>query len=263
MHTEVVISAIAGRSPRIHAVGGLAVRQTGPHRLHLVSAAATPLGGDTIRVVVRVAPGARLHLTAVAATMAMPSRPDRTSYADWEVEVGAGGRLLLDPLPTLVAGGADHESVCRVSAAVDASVTVTEAVQIGRTGETAGAWSGRLDADIDGTPVLRHRLELPLADPSRLGQPAAPTVRCAVSTLTHPDPRPTAVSDTEVCARLVLPASSVTGSSPSTTLTTAMGRSLTAVRAAISALDPAPATGAVAENGVGEDRPQGRPAQLA
>ena len=50
MHSEVLIVAAAGRLPRIEYRGGLAARATLPDTVHLVSAAATPLGGDTISV---------------------------------------------------------------------------------------------------------------------------------------------------------------------------------------------------------------------
>ena len=54
MRSEVVVVACAGRPPRIEHTGGIAARRTGRDTVHLVSAAATPLGGDliTIRVVV-------------------------------------------------------------------------------------------------------------------------------------------------------------------------------------------------------------------
>ena len=60
MHSEVAIAASPGRLPRIEARGGLAARCTEPDTVHLVSAAATPLGGDTLTVRVVVEAGARL-----------------------------------------------------------------------------------------------------------------------------------------------------------------------------------------------------------
>ena len=49
------------------ATGQLAVRRTGPHTVHLLAAAAGPLGGDTAAVVLRVEAGARLAVRSVAA----------------------------------------------------------------------------------------------------------------------------------------------------------------------------------------------------
>ena len=42
--------------------------------MHLVSAAATPLGGDTIVLRVIVEPGARLRVRSAAATVTLPGR---------------------------------------------------------------------------------------------------------------------------------------------------------------------------------------------
>ena len=54
MHSDVLIVARPARQPRIECAGGVAARATEPNTVHLVSTAATPLGGDTIalRVVV-------------------------------------------------------------------------------------------------------------------------------------------------------------------------------------------------------------------
>ena len=39
-------------------------------------------------------------------------------------------------------------------------IRVRERIQIGRTGERQGFWSGSLHADFNGEPLLRHRIEL-------------------------------------------------------------------------------------------------------
>ena len=59
-----------------------------------------------------------------------------------------------------------------------------ERIQIGRSGEHQGFWSGSLHADIDGSPLLRHRIELgngSVAD-DELGAPLA-----CISELHYPD----------------------------------------------------------------------------
>ena len=59
-----------------------------------------------------------------------------------------------------------------------------ERVQIGRTDERQGFWSGSLHADVDGAPLLRHRIELgaDAVTHDELGAPLA-----AVSELRYPD----------------------------------------------------------------------------
>lgn len=41
----------------------------------------------------------------------------------------------------------------------DGQVRLRERVQVGRIVERQGVWSGSLHADVDGEPLLRHRVE--------------------------------------------------------------------------------------------------------
>ena len=50
MYSRLVVVAEKGRLPRIDAVGALAARVTGADTVHIVGAAATPLGGDEIEI---------------------------------------------------------------------------------------------------------------------------------------------------------------------------------------------------------------------
>ncbi|GAB4586717.1 urease accessory protein UreD [Nocardia sp. IFM 10818] len=186
MRTELRIVAAAGTLPRIHAVGGLAARRTGPDTVHMIGTAATPLGGDVLDIAVVVEAGARLTVRSVAATIALPGRVTRTSVAHWRFEVAAGGELEFDPEPTVVAGGAEHETVTTVALEEGARLRLRERVQIGRTGEEHGYWSGELSADVGRLPLLRHRLELgadAVTDDSLSGP------RALESVLTYPDSR--------------------------------------------------------------------------
>ncbi|MDX1891907.1 urease accessory protein UreD [Mycolicibacterium sp. 050158] len=183
MLSDVLIVAAAGRAPRIECTGGVAGRRTLPDTVHLISAAATPLGGDTIRVRVVVEPGAALAVRSAAATMVMPGAATMESRSHWELEVE--GELDLDPQPTIVAGRARHVTSTRLTASAQASVRVRERIQIGRTRENQGFWTGSLYADVDGTPLLRHRIELGAGSVTddELGTPLA-----NVSELRYPSP---------------------------------------------------------------------------
>ncbi|BBY60779.1 urease accessory protein UreD [Mycolicibacterium sarraceniae] len=183
MHSDVLVVAQPGRLPRIECRGGLAARHTEPDTVHLVSAAATPLGGDTISIRVIVEPDARLRLRSAAATMALPGATTTQSRACWHIETA--GELDLDPEPTIVAADAHHLSVLTIWAAGTSRLRIRERVQIGRTGEREGFWSGAMHADVGGTPLLRHRVELGaggVADDA-LGAPLA-----CVSELRYPEP---------------------------------------------------------------------------
>ncbi len=153
-----MIVARPHRSPHIEATGGLAARRTEPDTVHLVSSAATPLGGDSIHIRLVVEPGARLKLRTAAATVTLPGTITTESHATWTLEVA--GELDLDPQPTIVAGTSRHFAATVLHLSSDGCLRLVERVQIGRTGEQQGFWSGSIHADIDGTPLLRHRVEL-------------------------------------------------------------------------------------------------------
>ena len=158
MRSDVVIIARLDRPPHIESTGGLAARRTEPDTVHLVSSAATPLGGDSIHIRLVVEPGATLRLRTVAATVALPGRATVESYAAWTVDVA--GELDLDPEPTIVAATSRHFATTVMNLTDGGKLRFVERVQIGRTGERQGFWSGSLHADIDGRPLLRHRVEL-------------------------------------------------------------------------------------------------------
>ncbi|MEV6099711.1 urease accessory protein UreD [Nocardia sp. NPDC051981] len=187
MRTELRITATAGRLPHIHAVGGLAARHTGVDTVHIIGTAATPLGGDVLDIVVSVGEGARLMVRSVAATIALPGRETRKSMAHWHFDVAAGGELDVDPEPTVVAGGAEHDTFTTMRLEEGARLRIRERIQIGRTGEDHGSWSGELTADIGATPLLRHRLEL---GAETITDDALSAPRALESVLTYPDGRP-------------------------------------------------------------------------
>jgi urease accessory protein len=182
VRSDVTIVACPDRGPRIEHTGGLAARRTARDTVHLVSAAATPLGGDLITVRIVVEPGARLSVRTAAATVVLPGAASRESRTEWQIE--SAGELDVDPQPTVVAGASSHLTTTRVRLAGTGRLRLRERVQIGRSGERDGFWSGALHADVDGTPLLRHRVELgtgSVADDA-LGHPMA-----CVSELRYPE----------------------------------------------------------------------------
>jgi urease accessory protein len=183
MRSDVLVVAQPGRLPRIECRGGLAARHTEPDTVHLVSAAATPLGGDTIAIRLIVEPGARLRLRSAAATVALPGAATTQSRACWHVE--AAGELDIDPEPTVVAADARHLTEVTVCLDDTGRLRIRERVQIGRTGEREGFWSGAMRADIAGTPLLRHRVEL---GPGSVADDALGTPLACVSELRYPEP---------------------------------------------------------------------------
>lgn len=182
MRSEVLVVARRDRRPRIESAGGLAVRLTGADTVHLVSAAATPLGGDVLHIRVVVEPYARLRVRSAAATMTLPGAKTLESHAIWDLEVA--GELDLDPEPTIVAATSRHHTSTRLDLGAGGRVRLRERVQIGRSDEGQGFWSGSLYADVAGAPLLRHRIELGRGSVTDddIGTPTA-----AVSELHYPD----------------------------------------------------------------------------
>ena len=158
MRSDVTIVARPDRAPHIESTGGIAGRRTEPDTVHLVSSAATPLGGDTLSLRIVVEPGARLKIRTVAATVALPGPDTAESHSCWVLDVA--GELDLDPEPTIVAAASRHITATRLTISGAGALRLRERVQIGRTDERQGFWSGSLHADVDGTPLLRHRIEL-------------------------------------------------------------------------------------------------------
>jgi urease accessory protein len=182
VRSEVLLVAGRDRVPRIECRGALAARRTEPDTVHLVSAAATPLGGDAIHVRVVVQAGARLRVRTAAATVTLPGSATSESHAFWTLEVA--GDLDLDPQPTVVAASSRHFTSTRLDVSGSGRARLRERVQIGRSHERQGFWSAALHADVDGTPLLRHRIELgrgSVADDA-LGTPMA-----CVSEFHYPD----------------------------------------------------------------------------
>jgi urease accessory protein len=182
MRSDVLIVAHRDRQPRIECGGGLAARRTEPDTVHLVSAAATPLGGDAIHIRVVVEEGARLRVRTAAATVTLPGTTTLESHAFWTLDVA--GELDIDPQPTVVAATSRHFTSTRLDLTGAGRLRLRERIQIGRSEERQGFWSGSLHADVEGAPLLRHRIELghgSVADDA-LGTPMA-----CVSELRYPE----------------------------------------------------------------------------
>jgi urease accessory protein len=124
--------------------------------VHLVSAAATPLGGDAINIRVVVEAGARVR--TAAATVTLPGLTTPESHAFWTLEIA--GDLDVDPQPTVVAATSRHFTTTRLELTGSGRVRLRERIQIGRSDKRLGFWSGSLHADVEGSPLLRHRIEL-------------------------------------------------------------------------------------------------------
>jgi urease accessory protein len=164
------LTVLSGQRISWRAEPPVVLRRTGPTRMHLVQAAGGPLGGDELRLRLRLAAGTELTLATAAATVAQPGRPG-AGPAYWTVtaELAEGARLRWLPEPTVVCDGAELHASLRLTMAEGASALVREQVQLGRHGQRGGRYRGLLAADYAGAPLVRHSTVLDGADPALTG----------------------------------------------------------------------------------------------
>ena len=134
----------------------LAPRVIGPGRVAIVPTQAGPLDGDHDVVRLHVGAGATLVTVPIAATLALPGR----SRLELHATVEAGGRLLLDEPPLIVAEGADVVRRVRLELAEDAIAAARDVVVLGRSGEGPGRLDGELRATLAGRPLLHDAVRI-------------------------------------------------------------------------------------------------------
>ncbi len=127
-------------------------------RAAFVPTQAGPLAGDRDRARIVVRAGATLIVEPVAATLALPGAA-RTRL-ELDVIVEAGGRLVLDEAPLIVAAGADVERHMTLTLGAGAVVALRDTVILGRDGERPGTLSSALRATLEGRVLLHDGLRL-------------------------------------------------------------------------------------------------------
>jgi urease accessory protein len=210
--------------PVMRASGQLAVRRTGPTRVHLVATAFGPLGGDDAEISLVVEEGAQLTVRSVAAAIALPARGTDAPSAQ-RISATVGGSLDLGLEPTVVAHRAHHLAELVADLGPDGAITAIEQVLLGRTGEEPGRWTGTVRVVRDGRPLLHTTVGLGPDQPAWL-PPVAP--RAYASTV-HIANDEAGVLTGEDAVRLPLPGGWVT---------TAWGSELHLVARAAAALTP-------------------------
>lgn len=143
----------------------IVLRQTGPHRVHLVQAAGGPLGGDDLALDVHLSAGSSLQLRSAAATLVQPGIP--AAAAQWTVVAEVAANAVLDwrPEPTVVCESAELRSSMTIAVQRGARALLREVVVLGRAGQRGGCFHGVLTIECDGAPLLAHTLLLDGADP--------------------------------------------------------------------------------------------------
>jgi urease accessory protein len=127
-------------------------------RAAFVPTQAGPLAGDRDRVRIVVGAGAALVVEPVAATLALPGAAH--TLLALEITVQAGGRLVLDEAPLIVAAGAVVERRCALTLEEGAVAALRETVVLGRDGERPGTLVSATRATLAGNALLHDGLRL-------------------------------------------------------------------------------------------------------
>ena len=127
-------------------------------RAAFVPTQAGPLAGDRDSTRIVVGPGATLVVEPVAATLALPGAARTLLRID--ITVHAGGRLVLDEGPLIVAAGAEVERRCTIELEEGAIAALRETVVLGRDGEPPGALDSALRATLAGSALLHDGLRV-------------------------------------------------------------------------------------------------------
>ncbi|MEY2568286.1 MAG: urease accessory protein [Actinomycetota bacterium] len=153
---------VAGAGDRLSVMESsppLVLRST-PTGVFVVGGAYTPLGGDDLSLSIVVETGASLVVRSAAASVALPGPDGAPSRLRVTASVAAGGSLVWHPEPGVAAAGCDHHNEAVLMLEQGASIVWRDEVVLGRHGEDGGRWTSSITADVDGRPLVRHRVEM-------------------------------------------------------------------------------------------------------
>lgn len=172
-------------APRIlRSLTGGAVRAT------FVATQAGPLAGDHDGIRIVVGPAARLILTPVAATLALPGV--QRTLLTLDIFVGAGGRLIFDEAPLIVACGAHVQRSATIQLEDGAVAALRDTVMLGRHGEPPGILYSDLRVTLAQAPLLHDGLRID-SPHSHVALPPGHhvlTTLCLLGARPPADPRP-------------------------------------------------------------------------
>ncbi|MCW3066359.1 MAG: Urease accessory protein UreH-like protein [Solirubrobacterales bacterium] len=118
--------------------------------------AAYLVGGDDVRLTVRVEPGAALELADISATLAHPGARARQLI---ELDVGDGARLAFAEQPLVIAAGARLERRVTIVIGAGARVVHRDTLVFGRHGEPPGHAHSRTRVARGTRPILDETVD--------------------------------------------------------------------------------------------------------
>ncbi|QKG18780.1 urease accessory protein UreD [Actinomadura verrucosospora] len=113
-----------------------------------------PHDGDRLHTEVTVGPGADLHVTSAAATVALPGPVPGHAVSDVTLRVEDSARLHWLPEPVISAAGSDLRQHIRIDLAPTARLVLSEQQILGRAHEPPGRLTSRITVRHDGRTLL-------------------------------------------------------------------------------------------------------------
>ncbi|MBO0922448.1 urease accessory protein UreD [Cellulomonas sp. zg-ZUI222] len=171
--TRVAAARTVDGRVRVDTAGGLlACRrlpdEDGSVRVALVATEALLLAGDDVRITVDVGADVALEVVEVTGTVAYDMQGGSAAWAV-DVRVGAGGRLVWDALPFVVATGARVHRTATLDLAEGACAVLRETFVLGRSHEAGGHLTTTTRAHLADRPLLVETL---VVDPAAWADPA-------------------------------------------------------------------------------------------
>lgn len=164
-----------------------ACRTADAAHVHVAAGAAGPLGGDLLRLDVRVGRGSALVLGEIAPSLLLPGTYDEESRLDVRIHVGVDASLAWLPQLVIAARGCRHVTDVRVVLERGARLVLREEVLFGRHGESPGSFRQRVRVESEHGPVYDQELASGPGAPGWDG-PAVTAGRRAAGTVLVVDP---------------------------------------------------------------------------
>jgi urease accessory protein len=156
-------------------------------QVHLTAAGAGPIGGDRLRLEVRVGQGSALILGEVSPTLLLPGPHGERSRTEIDIHVAAGATLAWLPELVIAAQDCRHRTDIRVTLHAGARLLLREEILFGRHQEQPGTFRQRLRIVRDHRPLYDQELAVGPGTPGWDG-PAVTAGHRSAGTLLVVDP---------------------------------------------------------------------------
>ncbi|MFC5183865.1 urease accessory protein UreD [Actinomadura harenae] len=144
--------------PLLHSDGPFSFRRLRPYgsqaHICILNTMSAPHNGDRLNTEVIVGPGADLHVTSAAATVALPGPVPRHAALGVNLRVADHARLRWLPEPVISAAGSDLRQHIRIDLAPTARLVLSEQQILGRAHEPSGRLTSRITVRHGGRTLL-------------------------------------------------------------------------------------------------------------